>query len=417
MKEICAGYNESGQRLDKLLRKALPNANDSFIYKMLRKKNITLNDKKATGSESVKEGDVIRIWFSDETYGKFAGETAEGGGVDGGSGYDSAGAVADEGAGWNRAEKNSSQGVRSAASEESCEKRISKKNSDHGVIKNRRSAQERFDLQYAFDDAVIYEDRDILVINKPAGLLSQKAAQDDISVVELLINNLLSRGEITREQLKTFHPSICNRLDRNTSGVLVCGKSLRGLQDMSELIRGRSVKKDYLAVACGEVREGQNIKAYLIKDHAGNKVRIVEYPQNTAKLEAKGSKPVNTGKKKIDEYHTGRQDAEFIDTEFRPVYTDGGHSLIMVRIHTGKTHQIRAQMAALGHPLCGDVKYGGAKAESGRFPRQLLHAYSLALPDGRRFIAPVPEDIKAAVGGYEWGHGRPADFEDLPLKI
>ena len=384
MREICAGYNESGQRLDKLIRKVLPNANDSFIYKMLRKKNITLNDKKASGSETVQEGDVVRIWFSDETYAKFAGESADGGGVDGG-----------------------------------------------------------LDLQHAFDKAIIYEDRDILVINKPAGMLSQKAAQDDISVVELLTDNLLSRGEITREQLKTFHPSICNRLDRNTSGVLVCGKSLHGLQDMSELIRGRSVRKDYLAVVCGEVRQGQHIKAYLVKDHAGNKVKILDRLPNEGKPEAGNSESVKARKKKNDEYRADRTDAEFIDTEFRPVYTNGDVSLIMVRIHTGKTHQIRAQMAALGHPLCGDVKYGKAtagsaelkceglhagedkgggrscrkKADCRTYPRQLLHACSLALPDGRRFIAPVPEDVKAAVGGYEWGHGRPADFEDLPLKI
>ena len=402
MREIRAGYNESGQRLDKLLRKLLPNAADSFIYKMLRKKNITLNDKKAAGSEIVADGDMIRIWFSEETYARFAGEQ---------HGEDSkCGAGACE----RRDAESGSQGgcdaldrhARDQAARAICLSDEERADADRigtdrvpggstetdGMAHRGCASHEFLRLREAFDRAVVYEDRDILVINKPAGMLSQKAQPQDISAVELLIDRMLTRGETNREQLRTFHPSVCNRLDRNTSGVLVCGKSLKGLQEMSAMIRARSVKKDYLAVVQGELREGRRIRSMLIKDHATNKVRIREL----------------TGKKA--QSHDGGQ---LIDTEFKPVYTDGERTLVMVRIHTGRTHQIRAQLAALGYPICGDAKYGGGRA----YPRQLLHAWSLSLPDGRRFIAPAPDDIKKAIGGYGWEHGRPADFEALPSRI
>lgn len=334
MKEIRAGYNEGGQRLDKLLRKTLTKAPDGFIYKMLRKKNITLNDKKACGSEILCEGDVIRIWLSDETYAAFAG------------------------GGRHEAAQSAPQTGR--------------------------------DELAVFDRAVIYEDRDILVINKPAGMLSQRAGAQDISAVELLTERMLARGEITAEQLRTFRPSVCNRLDRNTSGVLVCGKSLKGLQNMSAAIRERNVKKDYLAVVDGELRRGDHVRSYIVKDHAANTVRILDRPHENG-------------------------DEQLIDTEFKPVYTDGERTLVMVRIHTGRTHQIRVQLSAMGHPICGDGKYG--RAGRRRHSRQLLHAWSLRLPDGRHFTAPVPPDMKEAIGGYGWEPGKPADFEALPLRI
>ena len=88
---------------------------------------------------------------------------------------------------------------------------------------------------------IIYEDADILLLNKPVGMLSQKAQPQDVSAVEYLISYLLESGQLTGEELQRFHPSVCNRLDRNTSGILIAGKSLPGLQQMSELLRDRSL--------------------------------------------------------------------------------------------------------------------------------------------------------------------------------
>ncbi len=390
MRELRAGYNESGQRLDKLLRKLLPNASDSFIYKMLRKKNITLNDKRAAGSEMVADGDVIRMWFSEETYARFAGEQSR---------------MADAGRTDRAVGKETVDTDSSGAGHRGC------------------GSSELLRLREAFERAVLYEDRDILVINKPAGMLSQRSQPQDISAVELLTDRMLTGGEITQMQLRTFHPSVCNRLDRNTSGVLVCGKSLKGLQEMSAMIRTRSVRKDYLALVQGELREGRRIRSILIKDHATNKVRLKELSatENISQTE----NITQTESLSQEDAAQGHDGGQLIDTEFKPIYTNGEHTLVMVRIHTGRTHQIRAQMAALGHPICGDAKYGGeictGKSCDGRGDdahlRQLLHAWSLTLPDGRRFVAPVPDDIKEAIGGYGWGHGKPADFEALPSRI
>ena len=170
MREIYVSENEAEQRLDKLLQKYLDLAPKSFIYKMLRKKNIVLNGKKAAGNEKLKQGDLIKLFLADETINQFTKEK---------TGY----------------------------------------------------------ISTPLD--IIYEDEQILFINKPAGMLSQKAKPSDTSLAEYIIGYLLKSGQITEEELKSFRPSICNRLDRNTSGLVVAGKSLYALQFLGEMFRER----------------------------------------------------------------------------------------------------------------------------------------------------------------------------------
>lgn len=146
MKETIIKENESGQRLDKYLKKYLPQAPGSFIYKMLRKKNITLNGKKAAGQEKLNTGDSIKFFLAEETIDKFTGNAA---------------------------------------------------------------ASESYPVKK--DLEIIYEDDNILLINKPAGMLSQKAKKEDVSLVEYVIGYLLSNGSVTKEELLTFHPGVCNR--------------------------------------------------------------------------------------------------------------------------------------------------------------------------------------------------------------
>jgi len=307
VKEIIVGTNEAGQRLDKLVIKYIPVAAKGFVYKMIRKKNITLNDRKCEGNEILNKGDSVKLWLSDETINKF------------------------------------------------------QNNNEPDIVDKNLE--------------IIYEDEDILIYNKPAGLLSQKADPADISVNEILISYLLKSSRIDIEQLKTFKPSVCNRLDRNTSGLIVCGKTLNGLQSMSEVIRNRSAHKDYVAVVKGRLTVGAELKGYLTKDNKTNTVSV-------------------------------GNEGDYIETLFKPIWTDGNRTWIIVRLVTGKTHQIRAHLASIGHPIIGDMKYGDGKGAK----RQLLHAYRLTLPDGRIFTANFPEDMK-------WEHGKPGAFEDLPWKI
>ena len=191
MREFLIQKNEAGQRFDKYLKKLLCSAPDSFIYKMLRKKNIVLNDKKAGGSEKLQLYDTVKLYLAEETFLKF-----------------------------------------SASEEAACLPEI-----DLGEL----------------PFGVLYEDEEILVINKPAGMLSQKAKQEDISANEYILSYLLLTGSIRETEFATFRPSVCNRLDRNTSGILIAGKTLKGLQEMSENLKNRSLKKYYYALVKGEV--------------------------------------------------------------------------------------------------------------------------------------------------------------------
>ena len=331
MQQFRIEKNEAGQRLNKFLQKYLKEAPPAFLYKMLRKKNITLNEKKAEGREVLQEGDRIQFFFSEETFHKFRGRQ---------------------------------------------ENKIQKK-----------TAIGRTHSLLAYEDAylrlqgieIVYEDQNILLLNKPAGILSQKAGNADLSLNEWLIGYLLHKGELTPTQLETFKPSVCNRLDRNTSGLVICGKSLPGSQKMSELLRTRNVHKYYRTFVKGRIHEEAYIEGYLLKDRAGNRVSLTSSPA----AQKKGY--------------------ERVETRYIPLTCYKGITYLEVELITGKTHQIRAHLSHLGHPILGDAKYGDRRfnqSVSGFIPQwQLLHAYRLELPpltapfeelDKRSFTAPEP---------------------------
>lgn len=310
MKEFQIRENEAGQRFDKYLSKLLRNAPKSFFYKMLRKKNITLNGRKATGNEKLEAGDQVKLFLSDETFDKF-------------------------------------------------------------------SQQDKAARAVTTLD-VLYEDTDILLINKPAGMLSQPDDTKEPSMVEYVTGYLLEKGELTEEDLRTFRPSVCNRLDKNTSGIIAAGKSLAGLQELSELFHDRTVHKEYLCIVKGVLRERKHIRGYLAKDTKQNKVTI---------------------------YSQKQRDAQPIETVYEPVENNGEATLLKVGLITGRTHQIRAHLASEGHPLAGDTKYGQEAfnrhyREKYQLKHQLLHAFCLSFPagmegrlsdlSGKCFHAPLP---------------------------
>ena len=314
MKEFIINENEAGQRFDKYLGKLLRDAPKSFFYKMLRKKNITLNGSKATGNEKLATGDHIKLFLSDDTFDKFA-----------------------------------------------------------GVQATVPRAYHKLD--------VIYEDAHILLINKPAGMLSQPADDKTPSLVEYLTGYLLETGGITEESLHTFRPSVCNRLDRNTSGLVAAGKSLAGLQELSALFHDRGFHKFYRCLVKGVIKNEKYIKGYLHKDEKCNKVTVQEF---------------------------GTPEALPIETRYRPLRDNGKVTLLEVELITGRTHQIRAHLAGEGHPLVGDYKYGLRsfnemyRSKYG-LKSQLLHAYRLEIPkiegrlsylSGREFTASLPPQFQ-----------------------
>lgn len=307
MRELTIGTNEAGQRFDKYLKKLLCQASAGFIYKMLRKKNIVLNGKKASGSELLLQNDKVKLFLSEETYLKFSAKSP---GEESGGGLPAI---------------------------------------DLGRL----------------PFTVLYEDEDILAIDKPAGMLSQKAKPEDISANEYILSYLAAKNEFLGKTEQAFTPSVCNRLDRNTSGVLIAGKTLKGLQEMARQLKLREIEKIYRCVVKGAVTKEKRIKGYLRKGWEDNKVYILK------EAETKEDKP--------------------IETAYVPIRQFGDATLLEVRLITGRTHQIRAHLASAGHPVFGDTKYGAGRV--GRGHTLYLHAYRVRLADGREITAPLPDSF------------------------
>lgn len=331
MRELIIRENEAGQRLDKFLHKYLKEAPNSFLYKMLRKKNITLNAKRADGSERLAVGDKITLYLSEETAAKFQGKT---------------------------------------------ENRYTDAFSQVGPLE------------------ILYENRHILLVNKPAGLLTQKAVKTDISLNEWLIGYLLSSGCLTEADLETFKPSVCNRLDRNTSGIVICGKTLPGTQQMNAMLQDRSLRKFYRLYVRGVLKEEMLLEGYLIKEEAANRVTIQKHADGGLK-------------------------EQYIATRYAPVAYSRDMTLLEVELITGKSHQIRAHLASIGHPLLGDYKYGDRNwnqiyREKYRLESQLLHAYRLEFPamegafadmSGLSVTAKLPDAFTDIWESRQWQHG------------
>lgn len=298
MKQIQVSKKEEGIKAVKLCQKLLPNAGSSFLYKMMRKKNITLNGKKMSGTETLNSGDVITFFFSEETYKKFQGAAT--------------------------------------------------------IVEKEQKVQSKVksSINSSF---LIYEDEDIILYNKPAGLLSQKAKPSDESLNDILLAYVNAKSGIDTLQ----KPSICNRLDRNTSGMVLFGKTYRGIRSLNEMLKDRTCEKYYHCIVKGCVKEPISLKGYLIKDNRTNKVSIQK---------------------------ESKEDSAYIETHLVPIKSNKDMTLLEVHLITGKTHQIRVHLASIGHPILGDLKYGGEAFAKDCFKRyglkyQLLHAYRMEFPD------------------------------------
>lgn len=352
MRKLIVDHRAEGQRLNKYLGHYLDAAPQSFIYKMLRKKNIKYNGAKADGSEILSPGDYIEIYMAEETIAKFRNNKNE-----------------------DEISRNSFAGNDAAAK---LKKNIAADNVGSSPLDG---------------TGIIYEDSDIIILNKPVGMLSQKARPEDYSLNERIVDYYNGRDD--RDTI--FTPSVCNRLDRNTSGIILAGMSYKGTRILSQMLKERTIRKYYLTIVKGNVKHCATIKGFLAKKETHNQVVIYQTREQAME--------------------NGIEHPAYIETAYTPIkhgtVDDGKRryevTLLKVELITGKTHQIRAHLRSVGHPILGDGKYGHKdvnaymRKEFG-LKNQLLHAYEIVFPEnvdklseelsGKTFKAELPAEFR-----------------------
>lgn len=306
MHQFTVEEKDSGQRLDKYVARLIPLAPKSFLYKALRNKDIRLNGKKAVGDEKLQPGDEVLFRFPDVQYADLGGKDSR----------------------------------------------------DSGSRSQTGTVGDKLPVRFG---SVLYEDEDIILVDKKAGVLSQKAKPEDESINEALLACCGGKTDL-------FTPSVCNRLDRNTSGLLLFAKTYRGAREMTSALKERSAKKYYLAAVPGTVTEPGHLKARIKKEDSTNRVAVL--PEDAA-------------------------DGDFIETAYEPVAHAGSRgeevTLLKIDLLTGKTHQIRAHLSSVGLPVLGDPKYGRrGDGERYHVSRMMLHSYELTLPGRGTWRTPVP---------------------------
>ena len=201
---------------------------------------------------------------------------------------------------------------------------------------------------------VLYEDPNILLLNKRPGVLVHEDASTGENTLILHVKAYLAqKGEYDPRAEQSFAPALCNRIDRNTGGIVIAAKNADALREMNEKIRNDEVRKFYYCVVHGRMPKHEDtLRAYLKKNSADNLVSV------------------------SDEERSGWKE---IVTKYRLLADRQGLSLLEVELVTGRTHQIRAHMAHIGHPLLGDGKYGVNRRDRERgYKYQALYAYRLA---------------------------------------
>ncbi len=297
MREFFINSNDKGQRLDKFVQKTVKGIPMSFMYKAIRTKKIKVNRKRAELNQILNLGDTVQMFLSEDLF----------------------------------SEKITAN--------------------EFSLIKP--------------ELRIVYEDENLLICDKPAGVLvhsgegdgkvSGEGKNDERGTLIYHIQAYLyQKGEYDPKKENSFAPALCNRIDRNTGGMVISAKNAQALKDMNERIKNNGISKYYLCAVHGKTpRKTDTLRDFLIKDSKNNKVKVL-------KNEKIGAKEI------ITKYSTLSYNKE------------KDISLVEIELVTGRTHQIRAHMASIGNSLLGDGKYGKLDIGSERkYKHQALYSYKL----------------------------------------
>lgn len=243
------------------------------------------------------------------------------------------------------------------------------------------TSETRYDFMGASKNlSIVYEDENIMLLNKKVGLLSHP---DDNEYTDTLITRvkryLYEKGEYNPDEETSFTPSLVNRIDRNTSGIVIAAKTAAALRILNQKMKDRELHKYYLCVVHGEIeKKSDTLIGYLIKDEKKNKVTV---------------------------YTKMREGAKTIKTKYNVLKVCNGLSLVEIELLTGRTHQIRAHFASIGHPLLGDGKYGtNALNKKTGYKKQCLCSYKLTF------------DFTTDAEDLEYLNGKSFEIEDVWFK-
>ena len=228
---------------------------------------------------------------------------------------------------------------------------------------------------------IVHEDGELLVVCKPAGLLTHPDRSEwKNTLISRVHAYLYRKGELDSA---LFMPATANRLDRNTSGLVLVGKTAGMLHRLNRWIRNHELQKFYLTIIEGHLTGEGIIERPLLRDERGNVTRALA---ETARVGTEGI-PDNTKE---------------ATTRYRVLDHAGGCTLVEAELVSGRTHQIRSHFQSIGHPLLGDLKYGGRRFDD--LNHQLLHAWRVVLPDGREFRAAPPPRMRRIMDelGFGW---------------
>lgn len=307
MREFIINANDAGQRLDKFVQKAVKGIPVSLMYKAIRLKKIKVNRKRAEQKQMLCLGDTVQMFLPEELFGE-------------------------------KIEKNELLTIKPSIN-------------------------------------IVYEDENIILCNKPAGILVHSgdgdgrvsgdgAVEDRNTLIYHIQAYLAQKGEYEPLLESSFAPALCNRIDRNTGGIVISAKNAQALRDINARIRDNKITKLYLCAVHGKLPKNSDmLEDFLIKDAKTNTVKVI-------KQQARGAKKIIT-RYRVLEYNKSMD-----------------LSLVEIELVTGRTHQIRAHMSFIGHPLLGDGKYGSIENDKRMgYKHQALYSYKLRFGNAEDSIA------------------------------